>query len=863
MDSSTSRQFLKPALRQQGSATDATSPRKMLRGSASSLGSVRFADSALPATRIRGRESRWLENVNVNADRDDRGSDHGAGLTVGTPEKGFSKQGSGLVSSPGSENLERLRKSFSLLSDNKVVGSRETAFRLGTRVLTLVFSPIGILVCYRLLPLSFTALYVLASFCPGSTSGESFCGDAGFDGLFSQHPAFAMVSISILVLGFVYVAAQCSSHWVQVIQTIRTLRSSQKVSKVVSVLVDTEQPTETTKISLAPLYRPVAVAIYTVIWAPLLVVSELVLLLRYPLRLASDRFLSDYEIFRFSVLAVAPSVLGVVVGISLMTMNSVSPVGTCLFLISICMIGINLLFVRQFSADDGVGFIAGFVATGFIATTVQGPSETRSVKDEHFNLKLDETSGDCPFYKTMSYRSTVDFREEKMLKDFQIVQFLRNLRINPRLKSVWFAPTNALHAEIGKLVANQLKDAGRVLETVNALDIKKVMSGDALVQTPDTERCRILFTPALDSATVNSVDWRDGLPWKTQPRLAAQEHTLFPFTASMCLSLAPVDLLVEIDLGSNGLGDEVAKDLSVLIYKAKKIFNLEIAQNAFSKKGIKRIIDVIIDHPAVEFVRLSTVLLVLSELRKDTILDLSVPKTYAHAVLRCVNSLFDACAICPELTGTTMDDAPRLPTSAEGFYFLQIASLLPAEYRLCGRELYRSVPPEVASQCIRRVAHRLGKYQIDDPHEELDLPADGCLDAGVVRSASLVERRLYTTFLHEYDVMLIAKIVEVQNQDIEELDVKGQPLSMESFIALLKAVRKKPRLRSLNFSNCKISDPAVMEPLITFLIESPESLAEVNLMGNRAFNDKKEVIWSRLSASTRINIPRVLVDNNW
>jgi hypothetical protein len=36
---------------------------------------------------------------------------------------------------------------------------------------------------------------------------------------------------------------------------------------------------------------------------------------------------------------------------------------------------------------------------------------------------------------------------------------------------------------------------------------------------------------------------------------------------------------------------------------------------------------------------------------------------------------------------------------------------------------------------------------------------------------------------------------------------------------------------------------------------------EVNLLGNRGFNGKKNEIWSAISQSEKVNTPRIMVDN--
>ena len=762
-----------------------------------------------------------------------------------------------------SVDVERYRKSFSEISVERKSDRRQLNDLWGTRVLTASFTPIGIFVSLRLIPLCVLIFYVLVSFCPGSVDSASFCGDRNFFGIYYEYPSVSLILLSLLGISLVFEMYQCSDYWISVIETTRSRKLVRVLQRIMGFIFDTVQPSEEAKFDTSPIWRPVAVFLY-VILAPLLtLITEMSLLFGCPFELARGRFLSDYEIFRSVITGTVLSTLGSIGAIVSIAVNS-SPSIVGILLLSFCGLSLchNTLFLWQFSRDDETDFIVSFVNNCTLASHVSSllPVETNSP-----GLMLDEAVGECPFYRSMRYRESVDFREEGNMRDFQVVQLLRNLRINPKLRRVFFSSSNKLSVKTGRLVAAQLKHPDSIVERVNQIHITDRI--EAIVYTPDIDRSRAILSRLHDHALVpwntKEISWKEGLPWAPSRQMKSVDNTLFPFTGAIALAVANSDILLELDIGSNMIGDELADDLSQLVDRSKKLFNLEIAQCRFTKKGMDKILNAIVHHPSLEFVRLSTVLLHIRSIRSDSLLDLSLPTMYQAAVSRCVDSLYDCCHERANLVGSASAHVlPKLDPASERLYLSQIHEVAATQFRQAGRELYRSVPPGVANECIKRVAHRLGKYEIADPYDKLDLPPDRCVDAGIVRMKELVEARLFMSFLHtEFDIALISKLIELYNEHIEDLDLKGMPLTGDSFRMLLNAVKRKKRIRSLNFSNCAIADTSCTEDVIKFVLESAESLMEMNLVGNSAFNGKKNEIWKAISSSNKINTPRIIVDN--
>lgn len=761
------------------------------------------------------------------------------------------------------ENVERLRKSFSEVSADRKSDRRQQSNSWGTHVLAASFSPTGIFVFFRLIPLCVIIFFVLASFCPGSIHSKSFCGDRNFLGIYYEYPSVSLILLSLLGISLVYEIYQCSDFWIRVIETTRSRKLARIFQQIKVFIFDTIQPSEDAKFDTSPIWRPIAVFSYVILSPFLVVFTELALLFGSPFELSTGRFLSDYEIFRSVITGTVFATLGLIGAIVTIAANSSpSAVGILLSVFSALSMFHIVLFLWQFSRDDETEFIVSFVNNCTLASHVSSllPVETNSP-----GLALDEAVGECPFYRSMRFRESVDFREQGHMRDFQIVQLLRNIRINPKLRRIYFSSSNKLSVKTGRFVAAQLKQSDSIVQLVNQIHITDRM--EVIVLTPDMDRSRAILSRLHDSTLVpwntEEISWKEGLPWAASRPMKSLDNTLFPFTGAIALAFANPDILLELDIGSNMIGDELADDLSQLVERSKKLMYLEVAQNQFTKKGMDKILNAIIHHPTLEFVRLSTVLLHIGSIRSDSLLDLSLPTIYQAAVSRCVDSLYDCCNDKSNLVGNASAQVlTKLDPVSEKLYIGQIHEVAATQFRQSGRELYRSVPPGVANECIRRVAHRLGKYEIVDPHEKLDLPPDACVDAGIVRMKDIMENRLFMSFLHtDFDIALISKLIEQYNEHIEDLDMKGMPLTGDAFRMILNSLKQKKRIRSLNFSNCAIADPTCAEDVIKFVLESSETLMELNLIGNSAFNGKKNDIWKAISTSDKINTPRIMVDN--
>ena len=762
----------------------------------------------------------------------------------------------------GGGNMIETQQSFSELSADRALNRRALGGQvpLGSQVLDVSFSQVGILVFHRMMPLLLISSFILVNFCPGSEYTNSICGEPGFFGLYYENASISVTSLALLGSSLVYIIYQCSEYWISKLSLIWSFRGFRVILRVWNFLMETLQPSEQPKPDIPPLNRTLAGIIYLITSVPLVFVAEAVLLFEFPTRLANSRFFSDYEIFRSVILGTLLAVMGCVLGSMVLSYTGVSIVAIVLICVSVTLFLLTVLSVWQMARDEGIGFTVALTNTLFMESSALKLSGLLN------NTAPDDMSGgECPYLKTMRYRYTIDMRREGELKEFQIIQLLRNLKTNPTARKLYFASTNKLSVKIGRLAAQQLNKPEMIIYSIND-DIRPKNSCEALVLTPDIDRSRALFSTIRDHSLVpwntSEFHWWSGLPWAPSWRIGARDRTLFPFTGAMALNLCNPELLLELDIGSNEIGDEIAPDLSELIKKSKKLIYLEMGSNLFSNKGMEPIINSIVNHPSIRFVRLSSVLISIADLKTDCVIDLSLPRIYAAAVARCIEALFDCCYGTEDLTGSTLQLAPEPLPWEEKVYMGRIHEVAATEFRRVGRDLYRSLPPEAANNCMRRVAHRLGKFTLPDPHDELDLPPDKCVDGSVIRFPDLVEKRLYTCFLHpEFDLVFIAKIIEKFNHDIEEVDMHGMPLRGDAFKLLLRSLVSKKRIRQLNFTRCSISDPTCVADVIEFIIKSSESFMEINLTGNRAFNGKKDEIWKEISKCNKINTPRIIVDN--
>jgi hypothetical protein len=607
------------------------------------------------------------------------------------------------------------------------------------------------------------------------------------------------------------------------------------------------------------LSRAFSVSLYALFSLFFFLGSELALLLLHPFRMPSSLFLAEFEIFRSFVFGSLMGVMNLVTGALVIVNNSVSFIGILLIVVSSTSLILNIMFVMVYSADDRSSFLSSFVANCLISShaprlCVEG--ENNTCRDEF------------PFYRTLRYRREVDVQAEKNMTPFQILQLVNNLRVNPRLHRIFFSYQNGLSTASARLLAQYIRTSRSRIQ-INNLDLEKVLGSESIVVTPDSARVRALFSPqehGLVPWDTKRVRWQDGLPWTQKKsddssRLMAPE--LFSFMAALLIALADRGKLEELDLGSNNLTDQVSWEIAELILKAEKLAVVELGGNSFTIEGFKRIIGAIIHNPTVLFVRLSTVVVDIQLLRSSRIIDLSLPALYSRAVSRTVDALFEACSTNSDLTGSFTTAPVKLNKSEQLKYFEKLYKTVANDFIGVGRELYRSVTPLVAELCVARTAHRLGKHILPDPGDTLDLSAARSIDGSVAKERDVMEEKMYMSFLSEGDVVLISSMVEMHNDEIEEIDFRGIPLSGSQMGLLLRSLVTKHRLRSVNFGFCMIKDSNALADLLNFLRNCSQTLAEVNLKGNPAFAGKKDHIWTIIDSFPRACNPRVIVDNFW
>lgn len=762
-----------------------------------------------------------------------------------------------------SDHIEQYRRSFSNVSSSNSRLERLIPILAETikYILHFAFSRYGILVCYRIIPACVMVLSFMVSFCPGSDREYTACGDPGFNGIYYEYQTFSIVSLSLISLCFLFVAFECSSFWVTHMQALAHMHASKFVEGIMKAIFVTVQETDISRSKTRRFNRFRIRIFYGISWPIFIVLSEIILAVAFPTRLASIRFFGDYEIFRSVILGTVVSIINIISASLTIASNSVPWLAIALLVLSIVSLVVNWAYVIQFSVDDQCS-----TATGWLVNCTFPTHAPQVLMDDEVTTEIiSEDVGDCPFYRTLRFRKRVDFRAEGQLKDFQLIQLLNSLKVNPTTKRVNFSPKNNLPAALGKLIANQVRQPGMAIQMINMVRLKHVMETRALIETPDTERCRVLYKTSHHEDWVpwntEQIDWRDGLPWATPPHVRSRDHVLFGVVASTVISLADPNRLEELDLGSNEIGDDCAKQLAELVFKSKKIFNLEIGGNRFTMSGISLVIDEIVRHPTLMYVRLSSVLLEMNVIRTAVVLDLSLPQIYATAVERNVDSIFESCAEVEDLRGSFFEPAVKQDPWSEARYIAKVGDIIGTQYRLVGRDFYRSLTPYVGELCILRAVKRLGKIVVDIPNELIDIPLSKALDTYNLRTPEELETRLYTCLFHEYDLTLIARLIAADNPDIEELDLRGMPLSSTGFIQILHALREKKKLRILNFSQCGIDDPLALEQLILFLINCSDTLAEINLRGNPAFQHNKAAIWEAINGSGTINNPRIVIDN--
>ena len=597
-----------------------------------------------------------------------------------------------------------------------------------------------------------------------------------------------------------------------------------------------------------------------IVFAPLfLLFAELTLLVSRPLELSPVPFFADFEISRSVLFGTALAVFNIAAGSIMIGANdTVSVLGTFSVCTNLVLLLVNVGFVVQFAIDDKISVVSSLIVNCKIPTETRLAAELSAFDDE------EEIREDCPFYRTMKYRERVNFSTEKRLLRFQVAQLIENLRINLKLKRLQFDYTNFVTVGTAESLALFIKRTLRLglwLEEVNTLTLRELKELSEFVLTPDERSVAVLYSRTLQENLVpwnaDEIRWQDGFPWSVDSELTGDDFTLFPLTATIALTLLDPEKLVQVDIGSSRIGDEMIPRIQSLVEAATNLVHLELSGTWISIEGFRPLMTTLADHASLKFFRISSVLHNLEDLRTAPILDISLPRLYADAVERCVEGLYRVSSEQDELRGDFFGKA-LIPSEWElADHIAQIRSFIGDEYRLVGRDFFRSLPPTVVDGCVFRVAHRLGKFVVPDPSSEIDIPKERAVD-GHDLDQTLIESKLFPLIFSELDIELVATVLSKQNFGLEELDLRGMPLLHP--LALLRAVRGKRTLKTLNLSYCKIADPEALTEIDALLADDFEELREVFLRGNLAFDGKKGHIWSIIGQPDRVSHPRVVLD---
>jgi hypothetical protein len=776
----------------------------------------------------------------------------------------------------------RLRPAFTSLLTQSFERSNPRMGRIASTILANIFTPLGIFILYRFLPLMFYVFAPMAVFCPASVPlGTTLCGSVDFFGLLDSYYVLSILFMLFFGFSFLYVIFECSVYWIDRIQRLarseatRRLKHSlltmmnvaqQKELGVAAVpparVVVEQQPTNSTGLLLS-----LPGAVYY-LFGPLFVLfSELHVLLRSPFGLSSSRFFGDYEIFRTFVFGSGMGVFGLIMSVLFLVESAgIGLVGYCLLIVSGLLLLANILFAHQFAADDGSSFFSAFIACHYI------PSHAPDMIIEESGET--EDIGDCPFYRTMRYRERIDFRGEGKLKDFQVAQMVNIFKKHCQIKELRFSVKNKISQTASAILCSCLHNGHmESVELINRIEVKELPFSNQLVLTPDVIRVLDFFRPNGDTDLVpwdKGIRWQHGFWWIGQESVGdnppVREYFGFPFTVSVALSLVDPFKLIEIDLGSNELGDEVVAQLAQVVLKAVNLVYFDVGGNKFTEAGTKIIGSAISGNMKIVFARMNTVLLKLDEIRDAKVVDLSLPKIYTYAIDRCVEAVFDTVSEQPDvdlLRGDFLTQTAPLnvaPIVIQN-YMKRLSNIVVGDYRFLARDMYRSVPPGLHRAIIERVAKRLSKFAVDDPGQRLDLPGDKSLTGtGLVTDHELLVERLYLSLLSPADIDLIGELITNQNDIVEEVDFRGMPLIGEMGHIILKSLYDKPTLKSLNLTSCFISHPSATEEILGILLKDNADLREMRLKGNPAFRGTSEKIWDIVGKPNRKGHPDIVVD---
>jgi hypothetical protein len=331
--------------------------------------------------------------------------------------------------------------------------------------------------------------------------------------------------------------------------------------------------------------------------------------------------------------------------------------------------------------------------------------------------------------------------------------------------------------------------------------------------------------------------------------------------ATIALGLVDPFRLIELDLGSNFLTDEMIPPILNLIEKSHNLFIVELCGNKFSSTGIEHIVEIIASHKSIAYVRLSSVLLDLEELRTAAFIDLSLPRVYTMGIERVVQSVFEACMEVDSLKSNFFGVAKKGTKKSIESHFMTIRELIANDYRLVGRDFYRSIPPTLIQLVIERIAHRLGKYAVPDPGLALDLHGQRAVDGIMLTSElSVIQERLYLSFLDEADMMLACRVIRKWNTVVTDIDLHGMPLVRGLPEPLMDMLIETPSIRTINLNGCGIKNPKFFNLVCELLQKDFPVLREISLKGNPATKGRIKEFNDIVDDPRRQSRPHISVD---
>ena len=895
-----------PSFHNAPSSTEITS------GPTQDLNPLEVAESE-PNTRTRSsfRRSHRMRGASTGRDDGHRTQslrDALLGFSKPSDEKGFARIGSPALPEVPNDFRSKTRASMSFMkSKSMMAASRPTFSRMLTNsfqaanpemgylarnILAQIFMPWGIFFFLRIMPALYLISAPLVIFCPAPSITTTVCGTAGSPGgLYEQYRIVSAIYLVFLGLMLVVISIECASNWIDYFDGLFVRPATQEFQLTLRTLFDVSQQDTTIREKviasvgkdpkLAPPKRLWSRVAYILFFPVILCWSLIRLLLSHPTRLSDSRHYGDFEIFICFQTGTINGLLGIAAGVIAIVVNGgVSLFGYLLVLSASFLFLFAYLFSSQFAVDDERPHLSAILGLHFMpsrsAPLVDSVGEidkaeepvssyATSSKLPGSNPTAKDPAIDVPLYRTVRYRQRLDYRNEGALKDFQILQLVNLFNKHCQVTELWFNGANQISTGVAAVFCAYLV-SGRfeAIESINYLNVKELIMENALVISPDAIRSESLFQPSNDSELVPwnpEISWTDGLLSKMYFP-TAKDSKLFPFLASVAMSMIDPFRLVEIDLGANDLTDESVFQITSLITKSQNLFLLELGGNKFGlENGIKPLVRAITNHESVTFVRLSTVLLNVSDLRNSASIDLSLPRVYASGIERVIQSVFEACMEIDSLRSDFFG-AAKLPTKrALENHYVTIRDMISRDYRYLGRDFFRTVTPNMVKHVLERVAHRVGKYIVPDPGPLLDLSGDRAVDGLYLNTErSLLEEKLYLSLLEECDILLVCSVIERWNEGLEEIDFRGMPLVGDMSRKILEMLGTRKKIRTINFTGCGIRVPDIAKNVLNLLRIDPPLLREIGMRGNLGMRGQAPVILKVLDEPDRKSHPNVIID---